>query len=151
MKNAEFLDEKDTLMVSIKKKFNNLKHTNKSYQNLKNLSKIIAEAYKVSPIFSNQLWNILWEENKKLPGMQRRYFILVIYKELTRHMSTVDAISLLLMEKYRLLLILEFDSYGSDDALKDLLGYTILYGKYSCFVDLLDAYKEINNLAEPSA
>lgn len=123
-------------------------HKSKSLNNLSNLAALISISYNLSPKLANEIWNKIWDENKLLKGLQVRYFILVIFKNLIGGIGISDAVQLLLMENYRLRLILEQDYYGTDDVLKCLGAYFIGRSLYENYIDVLHTYQKINNFAE---
>ena len=131
---------------SVHQLFANANHKNKSYKNLNDLSQIISKAYSISPTTANEMWNTLWEENRSLQGQQKRYFILVVFRGLMSFLGLNNAVELLLMEEYRLRLILEYDPYGTDDILKNLCKYHISHFKFKLLIDTLNLYQIINNI-----
>ena len=125
--------------------FLKLNHNKKSHNNLIDLSKIMSDAYQVSPALANKMWNNLWDENRLLKGLQKRYFIIVIYRNLTRLMGIDNATALLLMEDDRLELALEQDFYGTDEVLKGVGTYYIKNAQYNQYINVLNEYQIINN------
>ena len=128
--------------------FLKLNHNKKSHNNLIDLSKIISDAYQVSPALANKMWNNLWDENRLLKGLQKRYFIIVIYRNLTTLIGIDNAAALLLMEEYRLKLALEQDFYGTDEVLKGVGTYYIKNAQYNQYINVLNEYQIINNKTE---
>lgn len=126
--------------------FLKLNHNKKSHNNLCDLAKIIADAYRVSPSLANKMWNDLWFENRSLKGLQKRYFILVIFENLSRFLGTNDSVELLLMEKYRFNHILEKDGYGIKNVIKKICTYYITNSEYEYMIDALNLYQEINDI-----
>lgn len=122
-----------------------LDHNKKSHSNLRELSNIISEAYQVSPHLANDIWNLLWEENINLNGLQKRYFILQIFLNLQSSLGQKNSVELLLMEEYRLPLIFENDWYGTSKALKIICEFFIFSNKYHLLIEMLNYYQKVNN------
>ena len=126
--------------------FITMNHNKKSHSNLSELSKVISDAYSVSPLLANKMWSNLWDENRLLKGLQKRYFILVIYQNLLSLLGVDNAIALLLMEKYRLELALDQDYCGTEDVLKAVGKHYIEKYKYQDLMDIYDKYLKVNNI-----
>lgn len=140
------LDEKNLLNI-----FNVFDHKSKSQNNLENLSEFLSLAYKINPSLANKVWTELWDENCLLEGLQRRYFILAIFKLLVYRLGTIDSVELLLMDDNRLNLILERDYYGIEMVVKNLCIYYIVTTKYQNLMDMLDLYLNVNSITDTEA